>query len=1136
MNSTGVASGFFDGVIDEVRIWSVARSAQQIADGMTGEILSAPNLLGRWGLDEGAGIIAADSSGHAIAGTVIGTNFSWGAGAPFNITVNAAPNPPTLNGPSQGSAVPSPAQLNVSVSDNDGDPTTVTFYGRPKTVVAPDFTLVTLPDTQHYVDNTSFPQTFTAQTNWIVANRTAMNIAFVSHLGDVAEHQDQFPIEYQRADTSMSVLDANGIPYGVSVGNHDQYTSGVANLWDQTFPVTRYLGQPWYIGYMGAEPDDSQNRLNKDNYELFSVGGLDFLIIHVEHDWPDYAVAWADKIIKRYPNRRVILSTHLFLDTTNTRPTSAQFRSNGTSAEAVWQQIIKPNCNVFMVINGHYPGEGRRTDLNNCGQPVHQVLMDYQSRANGGDGWLRYFVFKPSQNKIFAYTYSPTRNGGAGEFETDDSSQFVLNYDMQGAPFSVIGANTNVSSGSATNTTWSGLLPGGEYEWYVDVNDGKATTTGPIWSFSASAAANTPPVATSDVFNLNEDSALTVPLPGVLANDTDADDNSLTAVLVQGPSHGALQLAADGHFTYAPAANFSGSDSFTYRANDGTAQSGVATVTLVVAPVNDAPVAANDVSTTVEDTAVSIAVLANDSDVDGDTLAVTGVGTPTHGTAIVNGSMVTYTPAPNYNGADSFAYTITDGHGGSATASVAVTITAANDAPVAVNDTTTTTEDTAVSIAVLANDTDVDGDTLTVTGVGTPAHGNATVNGNAVTYTPALNYNGPDSFTYTISDGHAGTATASVAVTITAANDAPLAVNDTAATVEDTAVSIAVLANDSDVDGDTLTVSRVGTPAHGTATAGGGMVTYTPALNYNGADSFTYTIGDGHGGTATASVAVTITAANDAPLAANDASTTAEDTAVSIAVLANDTDVDGDALTVSVAGTPAHGSTLANADGTITYTPAANYNGADSFTYTISDGHGGTATGTVSVSVTAVNDAPLATNDTGTTSEDAAVSIAVLANDSDVDGDTLTVSGVSTPAHGSTLANADGTITYTPTANYNGTDTFSYTIADGHGGSATGTVSVSVTAVNDAPAAANDAATTAEDTAVSIAVLTNDSDADGDTLTVSAVSTPAHGNASVNANGTVAYTPAPNYNGADSFTYTISDGHGGTATGTVNIS
>ena len=163
-------------------------------------------------------------------------------------------------------------------------------------------------------------------------------------------------------------------------------------------------------------------------------------------------MAWADKIIKRYPNRRVILSSHAFLDTSNSRPASTQFsRPNGTSAEAVWQQIVKPNCNVFMVINGHYPGEGRRTDLNNCGQPVHQVLMDYQSRANAGDGWLRYFTFKPAQNKIYGYTYSPTRNGGAGDFETDDTSQFVLDYDMGGSPFTVVGTNTNVSSGVHTS-------------------------------------------------------------------------------------------------------------------------------------------------------------------------------------------------------------------------------------------------------------------------------------------------------------------------------------------------------------------------------------------------------------------------------------------------------------------------------------------------------------------------------------------------------------------------------------------------------------------------------------------------------------------------------------------------------------
>ena len=158
-----------------------------------------------------------------------------------------------------------------------------------------------------------------------------------------------------------------------------------------------------------------------------------------------------------------------------------------------------------MVINGHYPGEGRRTDLNNCGQPVHQVLTDYQSRANGGDGWLRYYTFKPSENKIYAYTYSPTRNGGAGQFETDASSQFTLDYAMQGAPFTVIGTNTGVSSGSNTTTAWSGLLPGTEYEWYATVNDGKVTTTGPMWSFTASSGSNSAPVAVNNAYTVAED-------------------------------------------------------------------------------------------------------------------------------------------------------------------------------------------------------------------------------------------------------------------------------------------------------------------------------------------------------------------------------------------------------------------------------------------------------------------------------------------------------------------------------------------------------------------------------------------------------------------------------------------------------
>src|SRR6185503_5121255 len=218
--------------------------------------------------------------------------------------------------------------------------------------------------------------------------------------------------------------------------------------------------------------------------------------------------------------------------------------------------------------------------------------------------------------------------------------------------------------------------------------------------------------------------------------------------------------------------------------------------------------------------------------------------------------------------------------------------------------------------------------------------------------------------------------------------------------------------------------------------------------------------------------------------------------------------------------------------GTVTYAPAANFNGSDSFSYTVNDGQGGSATATVSVTITSVNDAPVAKDDAAATAEDTAATIAVLANDSDADGGTLSVASVTMPAHGTATVNGDGTVTYAPAANYNGADSFTYTISDGQGGSATATVSVTVTSVNDGPVAKDDAATTAEDTTATIAVLANDSDADGGTLSVASVTTPGHGTATINGDGTVTYAPAADYNGADSFTYTITDGQGGSATAT----
>ena len=377
-----------------------------------------------------------------------------------------------------------------------------------------------------------------------------------------------------------------------------------------------------------------------------------------------------------------------------------------------------------------------------------------------------------------------------------------------------------------------------------------------------------------------------------------------------------------------------------------------------------------------------------------------------------------------------------------------------NRAPVATDDVASTSEDTPTVVNVLANDTDPDNDALTVSAFGQAAHGSVTSVTGGLRYTPAANWNGNDSFTYTASDGRA-TDTATVTVAVSRVNDPPVAVDDAATTPQATQVVIDVLANDSDVDGDTLSIGSFGQGANGTVAVATGGLRYTPNGSWTGTDTFTYLVSDGVA-TDTGRVTITVTATPHAPVAVDDVAATTEDTPVLVAVLANDSDPDGDSLSLVSVQNAVLGVATRNPDGTVTFTPDANASGAASFAYTITDGSS-TASASVAISVAPVNDVPTATDRTASTTAPASVQITLQGTDLETCDLTFTI--VALPARGGVgsltdqgcvagtggAANTDtAKVTYTPAAGSSGIDSFSYRVGDGTASSAAATVTVTV--------------------------------------------------------------------------------------------
>ncbi|MGJ3248098.1 MAG: Ig-like domain-containing protein [Elainellaceae cyanobacterium] len=656
-----------------------------------------------------------------------------------------------------------------------------------------------------------------------------------------------------------------------------------------------------------------------------------------------------------------------------------------------------------------------------------------------------------------------------------------------------------------------------------------------IWFTTARPQLGTTLTANDDEMMIDDSSESFTPVEiDVLANDQTPVAGGFTLLEVSQPRHGTAFIE-NGTVFYGPEPGFSGIDQFTYLVEDSAGNRDRATVTLIVRPdqsKNTAPEVTNDTASTAYNTPTQIAVLENDRDPDGDELTVTLATPPENGAADVSrdGQTINYIPNDGFSGQDQLTYTVSDRQGGMATGTVTITV---NPPQLSAADLTYETRyGTPTTLNVLAENP-YPGRSLSVTIAAEPARGTATVNSNnTITYTPSERFSGgSDRFQYRLTTPSGQTATGTVTIQMT---DPRLTAPDYQASTQVNApVRISVLRDNPYPNADNLVIRVETPPQSGTAQpADGGTIVYTPNENFTGRDRFTYQVRDNRGQSATGTVTVEVT--SPAPTAPDYTLETPSGEAARLDLLRNNSYPNLDNLSVTISTPPQNGSVELSSGRVAIYQPRQGFSGRDQFQYTVRDPQGRTATGTVAVTVTA-STPPSARNDQATTAYATRVSIDVLSNDQNPGGDRLAISDVTSPANG-TATISGNSIIYTPTQGFSGQDSFQYTLSDTLGRTDTATVTVTVEPpANRPPNAQDDQVTTPYFQPVSVNLLGNDDDPDGDRLTIIDLTAPQHGSATISGT-TVIYSPNRGFSGQDSFRYTVSDGsQAATATITVIV-
>jgi len=654
------------------------------------------------------------------------------------------------------------------------------------------------------------------------------------------------------------------------------------------------------------------------------------------------------------------------------------------------------------------------------------------------------------------------------------------------------------------------------------------------------------PVAVNDTYTVAHDQTLTGSNfyfggSGILANDTDADHDALTATLVAGPQNGSLTFSLDGTFSYTPTPGFSGTDSFTYQASDGLLTSNVATATITVTPPSSggggSPPTDSNFSVTIAHDRTATGYL-QPYGFFSPALTTTLVGNVQSGQLTLNSNgSYSYLPNPGFYGTDSFTY---QNASGTLVGNVAtVTITVVENAPLATGGSSSTPHDRTLNGFLGLSD--ADGDKLTIVVGATTQHGTLAIqpggsySGPTFSYVPNPGFYGTDSFTFSASDGLKSSAV--VTETIAVTEHAPVSANDAYRVIEGGTLAATqpgaagpgqvggALANDTDAEGDKLTATLLTGVQHGSLGFNAdGTFTYTPTAGYLGLDSFTYQATDGL--LAGAAALVTLNVTEHAPTANADLYRLTHDTVLTVpaasGVLANDHDADGDPLTPSIVSSPQDGTLSLKPDGSFVYTPTAGFSGLDRFTYSVSDGLDTSNVATVFLLVG--ERAPVAINDAYKIGHDHLLfsgSNGVLANDTDAEGDKLTATLVVGPQHGKLTFASDGTFLYSPTPGFYGVDTFSYQSGDGLRSSNVATVTITV---GESAPTATALILTSSGGAVVGSLASAEKDADADTLSTSLVGGVQHGSLTLNPNGSYTYIPNAGFAGIDSFSYMASDG------------